>query len=403
MTGPKALPIAARAAGQPYAPAAELYELQADDRLHRVKVPSPLLGEFDAVAVTRYEDAKSVLNDERLRMGFSLDPDAPRTMLNQPGNLLNYNGIEHSRLRRMLSGGFTVKRVRGLRPMIEEVVASRLAALEEAGPGADLVQVFSTPIPTMVICELLGVPYADRAGFQRRAQVGLDVNTTREEQIRNLAEMDAYMATLIASHRESPGDNLLGGVVRDFGHELTDDELIGIGNMLLIAGHETTASMLSAGAALLLQNPEQLAVVRDEPDAAAGAIEELLRYCAPATTMPRQAAETFHVRGQEIREGEKVVVSVLVANRDHALSDGDLDTLNVRREPVSHVTFGYGAHQCLGQQLARMELRVALPALFNRFPTLALAVPPEEVDYRTTALVFGVRRLPVTWTREEAS
>jgi cytochrome P450 len=393
----RSLPIAARAAGCPYSPAPELYELQQDDELRRITVPSPLLGDFEAVAVTRYEDVKSALGDERLQMGFVFDPDAPRTMLNQPGNLLNYNGADHSRLRRMLTGAFTIKRVRALRPMIEEIVSARLDALEEAGPGADLVRVFSTPIPTQVICELLGVPYADRDDFQRRAKVGLDVNTTREEQIQNLADMDAYMSTLVAAHRKEPGDNLLGGVVRDFGDELTDDELVGIGNMLLIAGHETTASMLSASVALLLQHPEQLAVVRDDPEAVDGAVEELLRYCSPATIMPRQAAEDLCLRDQEIKRGERVVVSILVANRDLAEKGGDLDVLDVRRPQQPHVTFGHGAHQCLGQQLARMELRVALPALFARFPALELAVPDDEVDYRTTALVFGVNSLPVSW------
>ncbi|WP_020673275.1 cytochrome P450 [Amycolatopsis nigrescens] len=397
MPEPKALPIAARSVGCPFTPATELYDMQKQEELPRVKIPSPLLGEFDAVTVTRYEDAKNVLGDPRLQMGFVFDPDAPRTMLNQPGNLLNYNGADHSRLRRMLTASFTVKRVRSLRPMIEGIVAAQLDALEEEGPGADLVQVFSTPIPTHVICELLGVPYADRADFQRRAKVGLDVNTTREVQIQNLADMDAYMSKLVAAHRQSPGDNLLGGVVRDFGAELTDDELVGIGNMLLIAGHETTASMLSVGTALLLQHPDQLALVRDDPSATDGAIEELLRYCAPATIMPRQAATDLCVRDQEIKEGERVVVSILAANRDLGATDQDLDTLDVRRPPQAHVTFGFGAHQCLGQQLARMELRVALPALFNRFPTLKLGVPQEEVDYRTTALVFGVHRLPVTW------
>ncbi|PRY39095.1 cytochrome P450 [Umezawaea tangerina] len=398
MPEPKVLPIAARAAGCPFDPAAALYESQKDDALQRVKVPSPLLGEFDAVAITRYEDVKSALSDDRLQMGFVFDPDQPRTMLNQPGNLLNYNGADHSRLRRMLTGAFTIKRVRSLRPMIEAIVEARLDALEEEGHGADLVTVFSTPIPTQVICELLGVPYEDRDDFQRRAKVGLDVNTTREEQIQNLKDMDAYMATLVAGHREQPGDNLLGGVVRDYGAELSDDELVGIGNMLLIAGHETTASMLSASAALLLENPDQATIMRDEPEAVDGAIEELLRYVAPATIMPRQAAEDFCLRDDEvIKQGERVVVSILVANRDAGSGDQDLDVLDVRRPPQPHVTFGYGAHQCLGQQLARMELRVALPALFKRFPGLRLAEPDQKIDYRTTALVFGVNRLPVAW------
>ncbi|MGJ7905486.1 cytochrome P450 [Actinopolyspora sp. H202] len=398
MNEPKPLPIAARAEGCPFTPADELYEMQRSEELPRIMVPSPLLDEFEAATITRYEDAKNALSDTRLRMGFVFDPEAPRTMLNQPGNLLNYNGADHSRLRRMLTGAFTVKRVRSLRPMIERIVSDRLDAVEQAGAGADLVRLFSTPIPTLVICELLGVPYADRADFQHRAQVGLDVNTSRETQIRNLAEMDEYMATLIASHRESPGDNLLGSVVRDHGDELSDDELVGIGNMLLIAGHETTASMLSASTTLLLRNPDQLAVVRDEPDAVDGAVEELLRYCSPATAMPRQAAADMSVRDQEIGEGERVVVSVLAANRDlPEAAERDLDELDVRNPPKHHVTFGYGAHQCLGQQLARMELRIALPALFNRFPELRFACSEEDIEYRTKALVFGVRNLPVTW------
>ncbi|AOS64498.1 cytochrome P450 [Actinoalloteichus hymeniacidonis] len=397
MDEPKVLPTAARATGCPYAPAAELYEMQKSEELPRIRIPNPMIGEFEAVALTRYSDIRSALNDDRLQMGFVFDPDAPRTMLNQPGNLLNYNGAEHSRLRRMLTAAFTVKRIRALQPMVEEVVAERLDALAAEGPGVDLVTEFSTPIPTQVICHLLGVPYADRADFQRRAKVGLDINTSREKQIENLAELDAYMAELVAAHRREPGDNMLGILVRDHGPELTDDELVGIGNMLLIAGHETTASMLSAGTALLLQHPEQLAVVRDDPSAIDGAIEELLRFCSPATTMPRQAAADLQVRDQVIKKGERVMTSILVANRDPDIEAPDLDTLDVRRPPQPHITFGYGAHQCLGQQLARLELRVALPALFNRFPTLAVGVDHDEIDYRTTALVFGVNRLPVTW------
>ncbi|MFE0686652.1 cytochrome P450 [Streptomyces sp. JH002] len=397
MPDPKVLPFAARAAGCPFTPAPELYAMQKDEELPRIGVPSPILDEFEAVAITRYEDARALLSDERLRMGFVFDPDAPRSMLNQPGNLLNYNGADHTRLRRMLTGAFTVKRVRALQPTIEKIVASRLDALEAAGPGADLISTFCTPIPTLVICELLGVPYEHREDFQRRAQVGLDVNATREEHIRNLMEMDAYMGELVAAHRRSPGDNLLGAVVREHGDQLNEDELVGIGNMLLVAGHETTASMLSAGSTLLLQHPDQLAVVRDEPEAVDGAIEELLRYISPAITMPREAAEDIEVRGRTIKRGERVVLSVLAANRDHTLADGDLDTLDVRRTPPPHVVFGYGAHQCLGQQLARAELRTALPALFRRFPTLRLAAPQEEIDYRTTTLVFSVNALPVTW------
>ncbi|MBT2414333.1 cytochrome P450 [Streptomyces sp. ISL-12] len=389
MTESRAIPIGGRADGCPFAPVQELYDAQKDEELRRVQVPSPMLGSFDAVVVTRYEDVKAVLADDQLRMGGS--------MPYQAGNLLSYDGPEHTRLRRMLTGSFTTKRARELRPQIQGVVDSALDAVEEAGHGADLVQLFCTPIPTLVICELLGVPYADREEFQQRTVVALDFNSSRETQMQKAAEMEAYMAGLVARHREEPGDNVLGRVVREYGDQLTDSELAGIGNMLLIAGHETIANTLSASVALLLQHPDQLAVVRDDPEAVDGAVEELLRYCAPATILPRQAAGPICVRDQRIEEGERVVASVLAANRDLGTADQDLDRLDVRRPVQRHLTFGFGPHQCLGQQLARMELRVALPALLTRFPALRLAVPQEELDYRTNALVFGVNSLPVAW------
>ncbi|MFE9289669.1 cytochrome P450 [Streptomyces olivaceus] len=389
MTEPKTVPIGGRAAQCPFAPVAELYDTQKEDELSRVKVPSPMLGEFDAVLVTRYDDVKDVLADEGLRMGGS--------MPYQPGNLLSYDGPEHTKLRRMLTASFTTKRARELRPGIEAVVASSLDAVEEAGPGADLVQLFSTPIPTLVICELLGVPYTDREGFQRRTALALDFTQSREVQMEKAAEMMAYMAQLVARHRENAGDNVLGRVVREYGDQLSDEELAGIGNMLLIAGHETIANTLSSSIALLLQHPEQLAAVRDDPSVTDSAVEELLRYIAPATILPRQAAGDICVRDQEIHKGEHVVPSVLAANRDLGTADQDLDSLDVRRPAQRHLTFGFGPHQCLGQQLARMELRVALPALFTRFPTLRSAVPLDDLEYRTNALVFGVNALPVAW------
>ncbi|MFD9702436.1 cytochrome P450 [Lentzea sp. NPDC059081] len=387
MTEPKVSPIAARAAGCPFDPAPALYEALEDDELRRCPVPSPM-GEFEAVVVTRYQDARAVLGSDQLRMGGA--------MPFQPGNLMSYDGEEHTRLRRRLTGSFTTKRARELRPMIEGVVADVLDGLEKAGPGSDLVAHFSMPIPTQVICALLGVPYEDREEFQRRTEAVLDVNSTFEQQMRAVAEVNAYMGVLVARHREEPGDDLLGGIVREHGAELTDDELAGVGNMLLIAGHETISSTLAASVALLLRHSDQLAIVRDEPDAIDGAVEELLRFCAPATILPRKAAGEIQVRDRVIDEGEFVVVSALAANRD--LESGeDLDRLDVRRPLLGHLAFGFGPHQCLGRQLARMELRVALPALLNRFPELRTAVPADEVDYRTSALVFGVNSLPVTW------
>jgi cytochrome P450 len=385
MTESTSIPIGGRSGEAPFDPAPELCAAQQDDELHRVEVPSPLLGAFQAVVVTRFEDVKTALGSDRVRMGGS--------MPYQAGNLLSYDGPDHTRLRRMLTGSFTTKRARELRPAIEKVVESALDSLEEAGRGADLVKVFSTPIPTHVICELLGVPYDDREEFQRRTEIALNFEVSREEQMAKADEMEAYMAGLVKLQRKEPGDNVLGNLVRERGDELTDSELAGIGNMLLIAGHETVANTLSSSVCLLLRHPDQLAAVRDDPSVLDGAVEELLRYVAPATVLPRQAGVGVRVREQDLEEGELVLASVLAANRE---GDG-LDTLDVRRPVQRHLTFGYGPHQCLGQQLARMELRVALSALLRRFPTLRLAVPEAELSYRTNALVFGVSALPVTW------
>ncbi|MFI7055854.1 cytochrome P450 [Streptosporangium canum] len=256
---------------------------------------------------------------------------------------------------------------------------------------------FALPLPSLMICELLGVPYEDRADFQRHSNTMLDLSLTMEEQFANTMEMHTYMGDLLAVQRENPGADILGMLVREHGDELSDDDLIGIGNLLLIAGHETTANMLGLGTLLLLRHPDQLVRVQEEPEVVNGAIEEMLRYLSIVNNGAiRTATEEFALAGQVIHEGERVAVSLPSANRDPALM-AEPDTFDVTRRPSAHVAFGHGIHQCLGQQLARMELRLALPALLRRFPTLRLAVPHEELRYREPAPVNGVLSLPVTW------
>ncbi len=204
------------------------------------------------------------------------------------------------------------------------------------------------------------------------------------------------MAAIVVARRADPGDTLLGDLVRDHGHELSDDELVGIGTLLLIAGHETTSNMISLGTLALLRNPDQLAVVRDDDSATTSAVEELLRHLAIAAPLVRQATEDMTVGATGVRAGDRVVVSQLAANWDPAFV-GDATALDVRRKPQPHLAFGHGVHQCLGQQLARMELRIALPALLRRFPGLRLAVPEEDLEFRVDGPVYAVRSLPVTW------
>lgn len=268
--------------------------------------------------------------------------------------------------------------------------------MQESGPVADLVQAYVLPIPSLVICDLLGVPYADRADFQHRSAVLLDTTRTEEEQFANYAAMHAYMAELVARLRTEPGDGLLGEVISEHGDEITDEELVGFGNLLLIAGHESTSNMIALGTLALLRNPEQLAAVRDDHAVTTSAIEELLRYLSIGTYLDRRATKDVNVNGHRITTGECLSLSILAANHNPALV-GENAGLDVHRKPVPHLAFGFGAHQCLGQQLARIELKSALPALLRRFPELRLAVPFEQLVFRTLSPVLGVTSLPVTW------
>ncbi|WP_329048672.1 cytochrome P450 [Amycolatopsis sp. NBC_01488] len=216
-----------------------------------------------------------------------------------------------------------------------------------------------------------------------------------EDQFANYAAMHAYMAELVAGLRADPGTGLLGDVIRRHDDEITDEELIGFGNLLLIAGHETTSNMIALGTLTLLRHPDQLAAVRDDEDVATPAIEELLRSLSIVTYLDRRATTGLEIAGHRIAEGSWLSLSVLAANHDPALVGPDAG-LDVRRKPVPHLAFGFGA-QCLGQQLARIELKAALPALLRRFPALRLAVPFEQLEFRTVSPIHGVASLPVTW------
>ena len=399
MTSPQepAMLVTSQRSGRcPFEPAPELTALREQDDLPRVSGRHPVFGSFELRAITRYADVRATLGHQHVVSGGNRDPEGPRTLFNQPGFLLGYNGPEHLRLRRMLTSAFTVRRLQQMQPWIEKIVDDRLTAMAEAGPVIDLVQEFALPIPSLVICELLGVPYADRAQFQHQSAVLLDATKTVQEQLDNYTAMHSYMAELIAALRAQPGDSLLGSVIREHGDNLTDEELVGFGNLLLIAGHETTSNMIGLSTLALLQNPDQLAAVRDDDTVTNTAVEELLRYLSIVTQVNRRTTEDMEINGQQLKAGELLSLSVLAANHDVELI-GDGAHLDVRRKPVAHLAFGFGPHQCLGQQLARIELRVALPALLRRFPTLRLAVPFEEVDFRVLSPVYGLKSLPLTW------
>ena len=379
-----------------FAPLAAVNALRDEPGLERV---TDSFG-HSAWLVTRYADAREVLGDatrfstERLPV-MRLPGTDPAAM--RAGNLLMTDPPEHTRLRRLLTGEFTVKRIRRLEPRITEIVEERLDAMAQAGPPTDLVADFALPVPSLVICELLGVPYADREDFQSRASKQIDLTLPLEERGRVSAESRAYMGDLVDRAFAEPGDDMLGMLVREHGEDLTRDELIGIASLLLIAGHETTANMLALGTLALLGRPEQAAMVREDPDAVAPAVEELMRYLSIVhASVPRVAVEDTEVAGQAIAAGDMVLVALAAADRDRALVE-DPDRLDVGRAAAPHVAFGHGVHHCLGAPLARMEMAVAFPALLRRFPTLAATTDPAGADFREGTFIYGMRSLPLTW------
>ncbi|MFD7495027.1 cytochrome P450 [Streptomyces sp. NPDC059832] len=386
----------ARQSGCPFDPPAELV----DARRHGPISPYTFPGGKPGWLITGYDLVRSVLADSRFSSRKELmlhptidygDMQAPPA---PPGEFLLMDEPQHSRYRKPLMGKFTVRRMRLLTERVEQITADHLDAMEEAGPSADLVTAFAKPIPAIMICELLGVPYQDRGSFQEQVDSFMNGETSDEDLLAAYTATQDYLAELVAAKRANPTDDVLSDLTDS---DLTDEELRGIALILLAAGLDTTTNMLALGAFALLRNPEQLAALRADPALADRAVEELLRYLSVAKTFMRTALEDVEVGGRTIKAGSRVILSYNTANRDPERF-ADPHVLDLRRQDGGHLAFGHGIHQCLGQQLARVEMKVAFPALLDRFPTLRLAVPPEEVALRPeTADVYGVKSLPVTW------
>ncbi|MEV4062168.1 cytochrome P450 [Nonomuraea dietziae] len=354
-----------------------------------------------AYLVLRHGDVREVLSDPT-RFSNAMTPFAAAGEMSQEeqdklraGFLLAFDPPEHTRLRRMLTPEFTIRRMRRLEPRIVEIVEAALDDLERAGKPADLVSHFALPVPSLVICELLGVPYADRAEFQERSVRLLDISLPVEEQTAALRENRAYMAGLVARAQADPGEDMLGMLVREHGDDLSTDELNGIAALLLLAGHETTSNMLGLGTLALLRHPDQLALIREDPTRAEPAIEELLRWLSIVhSPSPRTTTTDVEIAGHVIPAGSLVLLSLPAANRDGGHIENP-DTLDITRGAPGHIAFGHGVHHCLGAPLARMEMRIAFPALLRRFPNLTLA--DEQADFRVFSTVYGLNSLRVTW------
>lgn len=352
--------------------------------------------------VTGHAVARELLVDPRLstdheNQAFPMPTERFARLSNRRTALLGVDDPEHNTQRRRLIPSFTVKRITALRPQIQQTVDRLLDAMTEQGPPAELVSAFALPVPSMVICALLGVPYADHDFFEaqsRRLLRGPAAADTEDARGR----LHDYLGRLIDRKRKDPGDGLLDELIQQQLREgpVNRRELISMAAILLVAGHETTANMISLGTFTLLQHPEQLAELRAEDSLMPTAVEELLRFLSIADGMLRVATEDIEVAGTTIRADEGVVFSTSLINRDTA-AYAEPDALDWHRSARHHVAFGFGIHQCLGQNLARAEMEIALRTLFDRLPGLRLAAPAGTIPFKAGDTIQGMLELPVAW------
>ncbi|WP_031170667.1 cytochrome P450 [Streptomyces durhamensis] len=356
-----------------------------------------------AWAVTGHALARDLLSDPRLscdrtQPGFPAPSEQFAKVRARGVPLISVDDPAHNAQRRLLIPHFTLKQNASMRPRIQQIVDQLLDAMERQGPPAELVSAFALPMPSMVICSLLGVPYDDHEFFEAASERLLRGQTV-EEVARARQELERYMGELVDRKRREPGDGLLDELMRmdTPNGPLGRQELVALSGMLLAAGHETTANMISLGVFTLLRHPEQLAALRSGRTPMAVVVEELLRYLSVQNGMLRVAVEDIEVAGRTIRAGEGVIIMTAITNRDGTVFAAP-DSLDWDRSARHHLAFGFGVHQCLGQNLARLELEIALGCLFERLPGLRLAVAVEEVRSKpATSTIDGLLELPVAW------
>jgi len=396
----------ARSATAPLDPPVEYHQLREDKPVHRVQFPNGLEGWL----VTRFEEAGTVFGDPRFTARRQRH-DTPPGEVDEAGHDAPFDPVfvmmdepDHSLYRRLLTGRFTPKSIQNrLQPYIDQIVEEHLDAIAAGPETFDFVQAMSLPIPCLVICELLGVPYADRDEFHDATESLMDMGKPRAERDRGAHWLIDYITNLVAEKKRSnaTGDLLaeLIAAQRADASFVTDKQLIGMGVLLLFAGHDTTAAMLGLSAFTLLTHPEQrqyLVDHADEPLKVGVAVEELMRYLTIVQFgLGRVALEPLELGGARIDTGDLVVVAMNAVNRDPRIFTNP-DIPDFERKMTRHLAFGYGVHQCLGQNVARAELKTVLPRLFQRFPNLRLAVPLEEVPMDITGTNYGVKKLLVT-------
>jgi cytochrome P450 len=364
--------------------------------------------------VTRYDDARQALSDPRLAKdatGFArvLDrhpvPPERRTVFAQElgRHMLSSDPPDHTRLRKLVSRAFTVRAIAGMRPRIEQIAAGLADRMADGPPEVDLLDAFAFPLPMSVICDLLGVPDDERRAFRTWSNTLLSSDGTAADRTAAGAAMAQYLGALVADKRARPTDDMLSAIVAVSADadRLSADETVSMAFLLLVAGHETTVNLIGNGMLALLRRPDRLAELRADPELTPRAVEEFLRFDGPVNLATfRHTTEPVEIGGTTIPAGEAVLVALASADRDeeHFPAADDLDL----HRDAGHLAFGHGLHHCLGAPLARLEGDVAFRVLLARFPTLALAVEPEELTWRSSMLMRGLTRLPVRLRNDPA-
>ena len=385
----------------PYDPGPEVRELMAKSPVNKVRLPD----DSTAWLVTGFNETREVMIDQRYSRALVFAPGRQvyGVEATLADGMIAMDPPEHTRLRKLVAGAFTEKRIQTLRPRVARIVDDLIDAMLAGPRPADLSHSFSLMVPASVICVLLGVPIADVDRFHAWSNVIFgDWSRSRDEITGAYGAMGGYMSELIAQKRKAPEDDLISVLIdaRDSAGKLTELELVKFCIGLLAAGHETTANSINMSFLALCQHPDELARLRADPGLIPTAVEELLRYVIISGSgfvpLARITREEVCLGGVTIPPGETVLPSFNVGNRDPAAFD-DPDRLDVGRAPKTHLGFGAGPHHCLGAQLARMELQEAFRGLLPRLPGLRMAVPMSELEFRAGQTIASMRELPVTW------
>ncbi|HEV7419320.1 MAG TPA: cytochrome P450 [Mycobacterium sp.] len=392
-----------RAAKRPFDPPPRVLARAAEAPVSRVRVwngstPWLITGNAELRALTA--DPR-VSADDRLPGYPHWNEGVAAAVANRPRAVANVDGAEHTRLRRTTTRSFTFKQVEKLRPAIQRITDQFIDEMLAGPQPVDLVTALALPVPSMVLCELLGVPYEDSEFFQNQAAKIIEREGTPDVHHGALKSMLDYVRGLVDTNIANPGGD---GVIAEIAEHVESGTLsIGeaaiMGTALLIAGHETTANMIALGVLAALQNPDQLAILRDsdDPKEIANGVEEMLRYLSIVQAGERRVAtEDIEIAGVVIRAGEGIILDLPAGNWDISVFD-DPDRLDLRRPTDRSLAFGFGPHNCIGQQLARAELQIVYSTLFRRVPTLALAASLDEIEFKHDSLGYGVYQLPVSW------